>query len=229
MKIVIDILHVFIYDITMGKNRLFLKLIWIFLLLLCFASCNNSDTEVDYKAESLKIYRLLIRHYYSNDEEGTVLINLYSSELGAHFIYEQLLYKNPEIDREALKDFIEKNRDASIIAFDFSLDVRYRFLSFLHDKDPIEHDRKLKNYGNRVKKLCPYSRKKIIEFSKVGFNKKANQAIVRYAIYGSSLSLFPNGTDTADEDFIGFGRTVLLEKTMGPSLHVWTIKNPRLE
>ncbi len=213
----------------MGKNRILFKLRWIVLLIMCFAACNNSDTEVDYKAESLKIYRLLIRHYYTDDEEEIILINQFSVKLRDPFFFEKLLYKIPPIDHETIEDFIEKNCDASIIAFDFPLDAKYGFLSFSHDKDPKEHDRKLKNIGNRLKKLYSYSRKKIIEFSRVGFNKKVNQAIVQYGIYGSSQSIFPNGTDTSDKDFCGFSWIVLLEKTMGPSPHVWTIKDPHLE
>lgn len=200
----------------------------IALLLLCNTACKDSDTEVDYKAESMKIYRLLIRQYYSDDEEESVLINQFTITIRPPFL-EQLPYDIPGIDRETVRDFIEKNRDASEIASAFPSHGGYQFFSFPHDKDPKEHDRKLKNVEKRLKKLYPYPGKKIISFSKVGFNKKVNQAIVRYSMHGSSMSLFPNATDTSDKDFVGFSWTVFLEKKMGPSPHVWTIKNPDLD
>ncbi len=207
----------------MGKDGFCVKVAWIILIFLGFFSCNKNGTKTDLSAESLKIYNLLIYQFYSTNEEETVLINSFSKPIRNTLYYEQL-FLNPGIDRKTAQDFIGKNQSVTNIASDFPLDVRFRFLSFNIDKfdgEYRERNRRLKNLMNRVRKLTLYSDKKIIEFSKVGFNERADQAIVSYIIYET---LIQDGTDVSDY-VIGFhSGDVLLEKRMGPSPHVWVIK-----
>jgi hypothetical protein len=208
---------------AMGKNGFSFSPTWIILLLLCFVNCSNRETKIDPSFESLKIYKLLIYQFYSKDENETVFINSYSLPLNNRFRDRRFSF-HPGIDQNTLKDYFRKNQSSSYIASDFPLDVEYRFLSFKDDWEDKERNRKLKNLMRRIWRLTPYSDKKIIEFSKVGFNKKADQAIVSYTIYETMMPDEVDDPDSDDYVILPFPREVLLEKKLGPFPHIWTIK-----
>ncbi|MCG7852406.1 MAG: hypothetical protein MIO92_07775 [Methanosarcinaceae archaeon] len=210
----------------MGKNWFILKLRLFFLLLLCFVACNNSKAKVDLKTESLKIYSLLIYQFYIDYEDEPVVINSFSCDCRINVFYFNLQFeKHSKIDWETLEDFKMKNRVVSMIANDFPFDSGYRFLAYSGDEDSKKSDRKYKNFINRVKKIRPYSGRKIITFSKVGFNKNGSQAIVEFDIRGWFLPNFLIGGVPYEEGSYVIGGTVFLDKTLGPSPHVWAIKD----
>ena len=201
-------------------------MMWIVLLFSSFVSCNNTETRIDQNAESLKIYRLLIYQFYSDYEDEPVVINSFSHDCRIDaFDFDSQFEKHSKIDRETLEDFKRKNRIVSMIANEFPLDSGYRFLAYSGDEDSKKWLRKYKYFINRVKKIRPYSGRKIITFSKVGFNKNGNQAIVEFEIGGWFLPNFLKDGVPYEGGFYVVGGTVFLEKTLGPSPHVWAIKD----
>lgn len=206
----------------MGKFGNSFRLACVILLFLCFIACSKREKEIDLNTESLRIYNLLIYDFYSNNDAERVFINCYSQPVSDISFNDQFF---SVIHRSTLNDFIKKNKKISNIASDFPLDSKYHFLSFKDIRHDKEYTKKFNNFMRRLRRLSPYSDKKIIEFSKIGFNEKADQALVTFVIYRFIKPDEPDSQYPNRDVILPFPGCVFLEKKLGPSPHIWTIRN----
>jgi hypothetical protein len=191
----------------MGKDGFYFKMGWIILLFSGFVSCNSTGKKIDQGAESFKIYRLLIDQFYIEKENQPVVINQNSSRPPLYDTRINLIFFSPKIDKDTLNNFEKVYQTESEITTDFPGDSKYIFMA-------INKGQTYSNYMKRLNKLYSNSGG-LITFSKIGFNKKIDQALVGFLI-----------NRWAREQTSGI---VILEKKKGPFPHVWSIVETKID
>jgi len=141
---------------------------------------------------------LLIDRFYIEKEDQPIVINQNSSRPNLYDIRINLIFFSPKIDQDTLNKFEKVYQTESEIIGDFPVDPNYVFMAMNEVQEYYV-------FMKRLKKLYPGSGG-IITFSKIGFNKKMDQALVGFLI-----------NRWAGEQTSGI---VLLEKKKGPFSHV---------
>ena len=153
------------------------KIVTLVIVVAFFISaCGKNDVQRSKAVEEAAVYSALL-----NDEldepfgyllgDPIIIVDRTYKNTFYDTVGDDQLYENaPSLDKDTLEDFHVVNADSQIIDFPLSVNKEYVYLRVTTESDWEQ----LKNYPKAIS---------ITNFSKIGFNKELDQALVYMAFY----------------------------------------------